>query len=221
MLGLTLASDLILLVAFFETTALCSWALIGFDRADAKARAAALTALRVTGTSSLAFLVGILILHSHYGTLQIDALIAVVRPDRATAAACSRSHSARCSWQASRCSRSRSRASASFLVLGLSLAGRPPSAGFIGKVALFGAGIDAASVVVLAVFMLGSGLTLLYFVQAWQRAWWEEPRVQGASPWVSRCVLALLGVVVRAAGLWPSPMVEWSLRAAAALVDMP
>jgi multicomponent Na+:H+ antiporter subunit A len=74
MVGLALAADLVLLFVFFDLTALCSWALIGFDRKRAEARRAALTALLVTAGSSVGFLLGVLLLGHRHGTLRVAEL---------------------------------------------------------------------------------------------------------------------------------------------------
>ena len=62
MIGLATAQDLILLFVFWALTAVASWLLIGFDRADRNARLSALMALLVTAVSAVLMLVGILML---------------------------------------------------------------------------------------------------------------------------------------------------------------
>lgn len=80
MLGLVTADDLLLLFVFFDLTAICSYFLIGYDRAySAQARTAALMALLVTGVTSVAMLAGILLLYAEYGTLAISELASRVQ----------------------------------------------------------------------------------------------------------------------------------------------
>ena len=77
MVGLATAQDLILLFVFWDLTAVASWLLIGFDRADRNARLSALMALLVTAVSAVLMLVGILMLRVEYGTTQLSELFAV------------------------------------------------------------------------------------------------------------------------------------------------
>ncbi|WP_308259430.1 hydrogen gas-evolving membrane-bound hydrogenase subunit E [Pseudonocardia sp. H11422] len=76
MVGLATAQDLVLLFVFFDVTAICSYYLIGFDRAEREARAAALMALLVTVVSAVALLVAAALLYAAYGTFSIPQLVA-------------------------------------------------------------------------------------------------------------------------------------------------
>ncbi len=108
------------------------------------------------------------------------------------------------------------------LLAGLSMAGLPPSAGFVGKVALLRAGIAADQPLVLAVVLAGSALTLLYVVDAWQRSFWSERRERMTdAPPAARAVLVLLVAGTIALGAWPTPLVESSFRAVAGLGGTP
>jgi len=80
MLGLVMANDLILLFLFFDLTAICSYFLIAFDRHNPTAQSAALTALLVTGGTSIAFLIGALMLYSEYGTFFVPDLMQQAQP---------------------------------------------------------------------------------------------------------------------------------------------
>lgn len=75
MLGLVLADNLLLLYVFWELTSLCSYFLIGFENERAKARAAALQALLVTGGGGLALLAGVILLRQMGGSWEISALL--------------------------------------------------------------------------------------------------------------------------------------------------
>jgi multicomponent Na+:H+ antiporter subunit D len=57
----------------------------------------------------------------------------------------------------------------------LSLAGIPPTNGFISKMLLFGSGIEGADFVSLLIIGLASILTLIYTMRAFQRIWWRKP----------------------------------------------
>src|SRR3954469_15430579 len=76
MVGVATAQDLVLLFVFFDLTAVCSYFLIGFDRARREARTAALMALLVTGVSAVAMLVAAVLLYGEYGTFSIPQLLA-------------------------------------------------------------------------------------------------------------------------------------------------
>lgn len=76
MVGLATAQDLVLVFVFFDLTAVCSYFLIGFDRAEREARTAALMALLVTVVSAVAMLVAAVLLYATYGTFSIPELLA-------------------------------------------------------------------------------------------------------------------------------------------------
>lgn len=87
MVGLTAAQDLIALFVFWDLTAVASWLLIGFDRANRDARLSALMALLVTAVSAVLMLIGILMLRVEYGTTQLPEILAAAKPGaRETAA---------------------------------------------------------------------------------------------------------------------------------------
>jgi multicomponent Na+:H+ antiporter subunit A len=75
MVGLATAQELILLFAFFDLTAVCSYFLIGFDRQRREARTAALMALLVTVVSAVAMLVAAVMFYTTYGTFSIPELV--------------------------------------------------------------------------------------------------------------------------------------------------
>ncbi len=76
MLGLVLADNLILLFGFWELTSLTSFLLIGDDHTVARARAAALQALLVTGLGGLALLAGVVLIGQAAGTYGLGAVLA-------------------------------------------------------------------------------------------------------------------------------------------------
>lgn len=107
-----------------------------------------------------------------------------------------------------------------FALAGLSVAGLPPSAGFVAKVAIFRATLDVEAPWVLAVLVAGSALSLVYMVRTYQRRHWEGA---GAGPEdgplasaVTRAAVAALAVGILVLGAWPEPLVRWSVRAAQA-----
>ena len=105
-----------------------------------------------------------------------------------------------------------------FAVGAFSVAGVPPVAGFIGKLEMFRASIVAGSVTLVVLLVVGSALSLIYMFQVYQRRFWRADQVaEGASPLSLRLLVAIVAVVVLAAGLWPEPLLAISSRAADAL----
>jgi len=71
MAGLVLTSNFLLLFAFWEITALCSYALISFHNDDPKAVKGGIKALIMTQVGGIGLLVGSLIIYSHTGSFDI------------------------------------------------------------------------------------------------------------------------------------------------------
>ena len=114
---------------------------------------------------------------------------------------------------------------AAFAVGAFSVAGVPPAAGFLGKVAVFkaGAAVDTlpASLAIVALVFLGSALSFVYSFQVYQRRF-MAPTKQGddsgkPSPAAARFLVVALAVFVLVVGLWPEPLLLVSEAAAAAL----
>lgn len=76
MLGLVLADNLLVLYGFWELTSVTSFFLIGNRSTSARARAAALQALLITGAGALAMLVGFILIGQAGGTYRLSALLA-------------------------------------------------------------------------------------------------------------------------------------------------
>ncbi|CAN5526607.1 Na+/H+ antiporter subunit A [soil metagenome] len=76
MLGLVLADNLLQLYVFWELTSITSYLLIGFDDRQARARAAALQAILITGTGGLAMLGGFVVIGEAAGTYSLSAILA-------------------------------------------------------------------------------------------------------------------------------------------------
>jgi multicomponent Na+:H+ antiporter subunit A len=75
-----MAQDLLLMFVFWDITAIASYYLIGYDRADADSRYSALMALLVTGVTSVFFLIAALLLSVEYETFALADLIARATP---------------------------------------------------------------------------------------------------------------------------------------------
>lgn len=101
-------------------------------------------------------------------------------------------------------------AGALFLIGGLGLAGIPPTNGFISKMLLFNSGIKAAEFGPLLLIGLGSLLTLVYTMRAFQRIWWQDPPESAKVKPTGDCLLApaLLIALVIILGVWAEPLVQ-------------
>jgi multicomponent Na+:H+ antiporter subunit D len=108
-----------------------------------------------------------------------------------------------------------------FAVGVLSLAGMPPAAGFLGKLALFRSGVEEGSVALVALLFVGGTLAFVYAFQLYQREFWRGRRVDGEesapSPVAVRAVSVVLALVVLGFGIWPEPLLSLSSDAAAVL----
>ncbi|MEX2194592.1 MAG: proton-conducting transporter membrane subunit [Thermoleophilaceae bacterium] len=104
---------------------------------------------------------------------------------------------------------------AAFAVGALSVAGVPPAAGFVGKLEMFRAASDSPALIVL--LFLGGALSLVYVLQVYQYDFWRGERTGGRSGWPQQALIAVLALLVLAAGLWPEPLLALSQDAAAAL----
>jgi NADH-quinone oxidoreductase subunit N len=104
----------------------------------------------------------------------------------------------------------------------LSLAGIPLTAGFIGKLYLFGAAVNAGFVSLAVIGVLNSAVSLYYYLGLLLRMY-SMPNgaaeVVVSHPMVGRLVLALLGVTILVLGIYPSPLLVVIKAAAAAIVS--
>jgi multicomponent Na+:H+ antiporter subunit A len=80
MVGVVQADHLLALYGFWEITTITSYLLIGHEFTDARARAAALHALVVTGAGGLAMLGGFVLLGHAAGTYRLSALVSAPPP---------------------------------------------------------------------------------------------------------------------------------------------
>jgi len=78
MCGLVLTSSLLLLLIFWEITALCSYALIAFHNDDPKAVAAGIRALIVTQLGGVGLLLGVLLIRAGLGTDSLTVALATM-----------------------------------------------------------------------------------------------------------------------------------------------
>ncbi|MGH3087493.1 MAG: complex I subunit 5 family protein [Rubrobacteraceae bacterium] len=110
---------------------------------------------------------------------------------------------------------------AAFVVGAFSVAGVPPAGGFLGKAALFEAGISlgdpSGSVAVVALVFIGGALSFVYMFQIYQRDFWVGEREGKPSPAAIRAVVLALSGFILLLGLWPEFLLGLSRQAASSL----
>ncbi len=114
-----------------------------------------------------------------------------------------------------------------FAVGAFSIAGVPPAAGFVAKIAVFKAAVAAnpllVSLALIALIFAGSALSFLYSFQVYQRRF-MKPDLEAPdkrSPRAARLLVVALAALVVLLGLWPEPLVYLSEAAAAVLTEEP
>lgn len=110
---------------------------------------------------------------------------------------------------------------AAFAVGAFSVVGVPPVAGFVGKLAMFRASVEAGSVALTALIFFGGTLSFVYVFQIYQRVFWASDEKEKAGPLPTRVLVLLLAGLVLAAGLWPEPLLVLGEAAARVLEDGP
>jgi NADH-quinone oxidoreductase subunit N len=105
------------------------------------------------------------------------------------------------------------------LLFMLSLGGIPPTAGFMGKLWLFGAAIDADYVWLAVIGVLNSAVSLYYYVRVVVFMYFKEEAI-GSEPTLSPALAFTLAAAVvgtLALGLYPQQLFEAANASAAAL----
>jgi multicomponent Na+:H+ antiporter subunit D len=109
-----------------------------------------------------------------------------------------------------------------FAVGAFSIAGVPPAAGFVGKIAVFKAAIAEislpASLALVALIFLGGALSFLYSFQVYQRRFVKPGSEGKPSPRAVRFPVVALAALVVLLGLWPEPLIYLSEAAATVLI---
>jgi NADH-quinone oxidoreductase subunit N len=110
-------------------------------------------------------------------------------------------------------------AAIAMLLFMLSLGGVPPTAGFMGKLWLFGAAIDSGYVWLAVIGVLNSAVSLYYYIRIVVFMWLKnEPT--GSAPVTSPAYALVLGVAVAAIllfGVYPQPLFQFAQASAATL----
>ena len=116
-----------------------------------------------------------------------------------------------------------------FAIPALSLAGIPPMSGFVAKVGLVGAGLEAGQGLLVAAALLGSFLTLFVMARVWGEAFQKVPpegtsvSLAGRASAGGRLTIlvptVMLVALVVVLGIAAEPLVQLSLDAGAQLAD--
>ena len=112
-----------------------------------------------------------------------------------------------------------------FALPALSLAGLPPFSGFVAKLSLVDAGVQAVAIPIVVVSLIGSALTLLSMTKIWLAAFWGEPTppapfsVSAAGLRAMRSATGLAVTGTLAVALFAGPVWTMSERAGSELVE--
>ena len=105
----------------------------------------------------------------------------------------------------------------------LALAGIPPTAGFMGKLYLFAAAVEAGYVGLVVIAVVMSAVSLYYYFRIVVQMYLREGEATGAEPlrdrWVE-AMIVLCGVATLAIGVAPAQVVEWARSGLEALTLM-
>ena len=115
-------------------------------------------------------------------------------------------------------------AAVAMLIFMLSLGGIPPTAGFMGKLWIFGAAIDAGYVWLAVIGVLNSALSLYYYVRIVVFMWLTDADAAAPSWRISPGLAAVLVVTVLGTvvlGIYPRALFEFATASAAALGSVP
>lgn len=107
-------------------------------------------------------------------------------------------------------------AAAGMLIFMLGLAGIPPTAGFMGKLYLWAATVEAGYIVLAVISVLMSAVSLYYYFRIVVQMYLKDGESDGESPaelisdrWTGAAI-AVCAVLTLAFGVWPAPLVGWA-----------
>ncbi len=105
----------------------------------------------------------------------------------------------------------------------LSLGGIPPTAGFMGKVWLFGAAIEAEFIWLAVVAVANSALSIYYYIRVVVFMWINQDEPAGSPITIGFAMKLTLGIALAGTivlGLYPQHLFSWALDAASTLPDI-
>jgi len=107
-------------------------------------------------------------------------------------------------------------AAAGMLLFMLALAGIPPTAGFMGKLYLFGAAVQAGYIKLVVIAVIMSAVSLFYYFRVVVQMYFRQPEESDAAPaelqhdrW-AEAMIGLCAVLTLLIGLYPAPVVSWA-----------
>jgi multicomponent Na+:H+ antiporter subunit D len=115
-----------------------------------------------------------------------------------------------------------------FFIAAMSLAGIPPSSGFVSKLSLLEGAIAGQNWLISVVSLLVSLLTLMSMLRLWQKAFWGQPSqpiyptaplAQTRRRWFTLTPIAALVVLSLSIGLFSAQVFHWSEIAAHQVLD--
>ncbi|MBX3009944.1 MAG: hypothetical protein KF832_00505 [Caldilineaceae bacterium] len=115
-----------------------------------------------------------------------------------------------------------------FFLAAFSLAGIPPSSGFVSKLGLLQAALDMHQWWIAVVSLVVSLFTLMSMVRLWQYAFTGKvthsiiaitPLAHPQRRWLTLCPIGLLVALSLAIGIFNAPVLQWSTTAAEQLLD--
>jgi len=120
-------------------------------------------------------------------------------------------------------SRRHPRAALGMLIFMLALAGIPPTAGFMGKLYLFAAAVEAGYVILTVIAVVMSAVSLYYYFRIVVQMYLRDGSEEGAEPaellsdrW-TEAVIAVCVIVTLVVGIYPTMLVGWAKGAIGAL----
>lgn len=115
-----------------------------------------------------------------------------------------------------------------FFLAAFSLAGIPPSSGFISKLSLLQRALEGELWVIATVSLVVSALTLMSMARLWQKAFWgssnapiypRAPLTQSRRRWLTLAPIAMLVTLSLAIGIFSGTVFRWSDVAAKQVLD--
>ncbi len=104
-------------------------------------------------------------------------------------------------------------AAAGMLLFMLALAGIPPTAGFMGKLYVFAAAVEAGFVKLVVIGVVMSAVSLFYYFRLVVEMYFRDDETSAAEMHRDRWVEVMVGlcaVVILLVGIYPAPVVEWA-----------
>lgn len=109
---------------------------------------------------------------------------------------------------------------AMFALVMLSLAGIPPTAGFVGKFFIFNAVLEDGYIWLVVIAVMNSLVSVYYYLRPVVAMYMEQPDVEDLieTPWPMIPVLLLFAIIALGLGLFPATLVQSSTAAVSAIL---